>query len=146
MFYGRSGHLDEFCHRGKRIEKRLLDYARNSYRKEFTNFPPCSYFRALPRTPSHAMSHFFHGPNHCSYGFGLGENNFVPRCFGYGPRAHRIDRFPRRHGFTTGGSYTHFEPKHLDGPCFPRRGSHPTGSKSEVQNTVKASSGHMVEY
>jgi hypothetical protein len=58
----------------------------------------------------------------------------VPRRFGYDPCPHRGDRFP-----------CHFEPKQLDGPCFPRRGSHPTGSKGEVQKTVKTSSGRMVK-
>jgi hypothetical protein len=37
-----------------------------------------------------------------------------------------------RHGFPAGWSYTHFEPRHLDGPCFPRRGSCPIGSNGEV--------------
>jgi hypothetical protein len=62
MFCGRAGHLDEFCFRRKRIEKRRFDYARNSYCDEFTDFPPCSY--------SCASSRFLHGPNHRSYGFG----------------------------------------------------------------------------
>jgi hypothetical protein len=62
MFCGRAGHLDEFCSRRKRIEKRCLDYARSSYRNEFIGFPP--------RTSSHASSHFFHRPNHRSYDFG----------------------------------------------------------------------------
>jgi hypothetical protein len=31
MFCVRVGHLDEFCFRHKRIEKRRVDYARNSY-------------------------------------------------------------------------------------------------------------------
>jgi hypothetical protein len=70
MFCGWAGHLDEFYFRRKRIEKRRLDYARNSYRNEFTDFPPCSYSRAPPHTPSHSVSRFFHGPNHNSYGFG----------------------------------------------------------------------------
>jgi hypothetical protein len=48
-----------------------------------------------------------------------------------------------RHGFPTGGSYTHFEPRHLDGPHFPHHGSCPTGSNGEVQKTMKTSSGHM---
>jgi hypothetical protein len=43
----------------------------------------------------------------------------VPRRFGYDPHPHRGDRFPHRHGFPAGGSYTCFEPRHLDGPCFP---------------------------
>jgi hypothetical protein len=39
IFYGRAGHLDEFCFWSKRIEKRRLDYAINSYRDEFFDFP-----------------------------------------------------------------------------------------------------------
>jgi hypothetical protein len=38
MFCGRVGHLDEFCLRCKRIERRRLDYARNSYRDVFSDF------------------------------------------------------------------------------------------------------------
>jgi hypothetical protein len=102
MFCGHADHLDEFCFRRKRIEKRHFDYARNSYRDEFIDFPSCSYSRAL--------SHFSHRSNHHSYGFGSRENTFVPRHFGYGPRPHRDDRTPRRHGFPAGESYTHFEP------------------------------------
>jgi hypothetical protein len=89
MFCDRAGHLDEFCFRHKRIEKRHLDYARNSYRNG--------------------------------------------------------DRTPRKHGFPIVGSYTHFEPRHLDSPHFPRRGSHSTGSKGEVQKTMKTSSSRMVK-
>jgi hypothetical protein len=62
MFCGRAGHLDEFCFRRKRIEKMCFDYARNSYRTEFIDFPL--------RTYSRAPSRFFHGPNHRLYGFG----------------------------------------------------------------------------
>jgi hypothetical protein len=62
MFCGRAGHLDEFCFCHKRIENMHFDYSRNSYRVEFTDF--------LPRSYSHAPSHFFHKPNHHSYGFG----------------------------------------------------------------------------
>jgi hypothetical protein len=69
----------------------------------------------------------------------------VPRCFGYGPRPHRVDRTSRRHGFHTRESYTHFEPKHLDGPHFPCRGSRPTDLNGEVQKTVNTSSGRMVK-
>jgi hypothetical protein len=58
MFCGRAGHLDEFCFRHKRIEKRLFEYARNSYHDEFfdllsrsySRVPPYSYSRALPHT------------------------------------------------------------------------------------------------
>jgi hypothetical protein len=69
----------------------------------------------------------------------------VHKRFGYGPRPHRGDRFPRRPDFPTGASHTHFEPKHLDGPRFPRRGSRPTRPNGEVQRTVKTSSGCMVK-
>jgi hypothetical protein len=47
--------------------------------------------------------------------------------------------------FPTGGSFPHFEPRHLDGPRFPRRGSRPTRPGGEVQRTVKTSSGLMVK-
>jgi hypothetical protein len=69
----------------------------------------------------------------------------VSRHFGYGPRPHHGDCFSHRPDFPARGSHTHFEPRHLDGPHFPRHGSHPTGSKTEVQKTVKTSSGHMVK-
>jgi hypothetical protein len=130
MFCGCAGHLDEFGFHRKRIEKMRFDYARNSYHNEFTDF--------LPHTYSRASSHLFHGPNYRSYGFGSQENNFVPRHFGYGPCSHRGDCFPRRHGFLAGGSYTRFEPRHLDGPHFPYRGSCSTGSNGDVQKTVNS--------
>jgi hypothetical protein len=69
----------------------------------------------------------------------------MPRRFGYDPRSHRGDRFPRRHDFPAGESHTHFEPKHLDGPHFLHFSSRPTGSKGEVQKTVKTSSCRMVK-
>jgi hypothetical protein len=62
IFCGRAGHLDEFCFRCKRMENRRVDYARNSYHHEFIDFPP--------HFSSRAPSHFSHGPNHRSYGFG----------------------------------------------------------------------------
>jgi hypothetical protein len=145
MFCGRAGHLDEFCFHCKRIEKRRFEYARKSYHDEFIDFPPCSYSRALARTSSHDLSRFFQGPNHRSYGFGSQENNFVPRCFGHGLHPHRGDRTPHRPGFPAGGVHTRFEPKHLDGPCFPRRGSHPTCSNSDVQKIVKTSFDRIVK-
>jgi membrane protein implicated in regulation of membrane protease activity len=40
---------------------------------------------------------------------------------------------------------THPEPRHLDGPCFLRRGSRPTGSSGEVLKTVKTPSDRMVK-
>jgi hypothetical protein len=85
MFCGRAGHLDEFCFRRNRIERRRVEYARDSYRNEFIDFSPHSYShvpprfysraslrtfsRALPRTSSGALPQFAHGPNHRSYGF-----------------------------------------------------------------------------
>jgi hypothetical protein len=86
MFCGRAGHLDEFCFRQKRIEMRRVEYARDSYRDEFIDFPPRSYSsvspcfysrvsphtlsRVLPHTSSSASPQFAHGSNHRSYGFG----------------------------------------------------------------------------
>jgi hypothetical protein len=85
MFCGRAGHLDEFYFRRKRIERRCVEYARDSYRDEFIDFPPHSYShvpphfysrasphtfsRTLPRTFSSASPQFAHGPNHRSYDF-----------------------------------------------------------------------------
>jgi hypothetical protein len=56
----------------------------------------------------------------------------VPRHFGHGSRSHHGDHPPCRHSFPAGGSYTRFESRHLDGPRFPYRGSHPTGSNHEL--------------
>jgi hypothetical protein len=161
MFCGRAGHLDEFCFRRKRIERRRVEYARDSYREEFIDFLPRSYFhvlprfssrasprtfsRVLPRTSSSALPQFAHGSNHRSYDFGPRENRFVSRRFGYGPRPRRGDRFPRRPGFPAGGSFSHFEPRYLDGPRFPHHGSRPTRPSGEVQRTVKTSSSRMVK-
>jgi hypothetical protein len=161
MFCGRAGHLDEFCFWRKRIERRRVEYARDSYHDEFIDFlprsyshvPSCFYSRASPHTFSRALPHtsssaspqFAHGPNHRSYGFGPRENRFEPRHFGYGPRPHCGDHFPRRPGFPTGGSFPHLELRHLDGPRFPRHGSCPTRSSGEVQRTMKTSSGRMVK-
>jgi hypothetical protein len=161
MFCGRAGHLDEFCFRRKRIKRRRAEYARDSYRDEFLDVPPHSYShvpprfysrvsprtfsRALPRTSSGALPQFAHGPNHHSYDFGPRENRFEPRRFGYGPRPYRGDRFPRRPDFPAGGSFPHFESRHLDGPRFPHRGSRLTRPSGEVQRTVKTSSSRMVK-
>jgi hypothetical protein len=145
MFCGCVGHLDEFCFRRKRIERRRFDYARNSYHDEFSDFLPRSFSRSLPHTSSRALAQFAHGPNHRSYGFGSRENRFEPRSFDYGPRPHRGDRSPRKPVFPARGSYTHLEPRHLDGLRFPRRGSHSTQPSGEVQRTVKTSSGRMVK-
>jgi hypothetical protein len=153
MLCARAGHLDEFCFRWKRIERSRVEYVRDSYLDEFIDFSPRFYSRAsprtfsraLPRTSSSASPQFAHGPNHRSYGFGPRENCFEPRHFGYGPRPRRGDRFSRRPSFPAGGSFPHFESRHLDGPRFPRRGSRPTQPSGEVQRTVKTSSGCMVK-
>jgi hypothetical protein len=137
MFCDCAGHLDEFCFRRKRIERRRVEYDRDSYRDEFIDFLPCSYSyvlsrfysrasprtfsRTLPCTSSGVLPQLAHGPNHHSYGFGPRENRFEPRHFGYDPRPHRGDRFSRRPGFPAGGSFPHYESRHLDGPRFSRR-------------------------
>jgi hypothetical protein len=153
MFCVRASHLEEFCFRRKRIERRHIEYARDSYRDEFLDVlpqsysctPPCFYSHASPHTFSRALPQFTHEPNHRSYDFGPRENRFEPRRFGYGPCPHRGDRFPRRPGFPAGGSFLHYELRHLDGPRFPHRGSCPTRPSGEVQRTMKTSSGRMVK-
>jgi hypothetical protein len=78
MFYGHAGHLDEFCFRCKRIERRRVEYARNSYHDEFIDFPSRSYSHVLPRFYSHASARtssrafpqFSYGTNLRSYDFG----------------------------------------------------------------------------
>jgi hypothetical protein len=78
MFYGRASHLVEFCFRRKRIERRRVQYARNSYHDEFIDFPPRYYSHVPPRfysrasshTSSRAFSQFSYGPNHHSYSCG----------------------------------------------------------------------------
>jgi hypothetical protein len=156
MFCGRAGHLDEFCFRLKRAERRHVEYARDSYRDEFLDDLPQSYSRISPRSYSRALPHTFsrafprtfssallhtssiaspqftHGPNHRSYGSRPRENRFEPRRFGYGLCPHRGDRFPRRLGFPVRGSFPHFEPRHLDSPRFSRRASRPTQPSGEV--------------
>jgi hypothetical protein len=132
IFCDCADHLDEFCFQRKRIEKMHFDYTRNSYRDEFIDFPPRSYSRALPRTYSRALPQFSHESNHHSYSFGSRENRFVPRRFEYDPHPHRCDRFSHSPGFLARGFHTRFEPRHLDGPHFFRRGSRPTRSNSDV--------------
>jgi hypothetical protein len=104
-----------------------------------------TYSRASPQTSSRALSRFFHGPNHRSYGFGSRQNTFVPKRFDYSPRPHHGDRFLHRSDFSIGGFHTHFEPRHLDGPHFPHCGSCPTWPNGEVQRTMKTSFGRMVK-
>jgi hypothetical protein len=78
IFCGHAGHLDEFCFRRKRIKRRHVEYARDSNRDEFIDFPPHSYShvpprfysRASPHIVSRALPQFAHGPNHRSYGLG----------------------------------------------------------------------------
>jgi hypothetical protein len=77
MFCGCAGHLDDYF-RWKRIDRRHVEYARDSYHDELIDFPPRSYShvlphfysRASPHTFSCALPQFAHGPNHCSHGFG----------------------------------------------------------------------------
>jgi hypothetical protein len=153
MFCDRAGHLDEFCFRWKRIERRHIECARDSYRDEFfdvpsqsySRFSSRSYSRASPRTFPRALPQFANGPNHHSYDFGSRENRLEPRRFGYDTRPHRGDHFPRRPGFPAGRSFPHFESRHLDGPRFPCRGSRPTRPSCEVQRTVKTSFGRIVK-
>jgi hypothetical protein len=47
--------------------------------------------------------------------------------------------------FPLEGPSPHFEPRHLDGPRFPRRGSRSTRPSGEMQRTVKTFSGRMVK-
>jgi hypothetical protein len=66
MFCDRASHLDDFCFRRKRIERMRLDYARNSYCDEFSDFPPHSFSQVLPHTSSRALPQFAHETNHLS--------------------------------------------------------------------------------
>jgi hypothetical protein len=59
IFCGRAGHLDEFCFRQKRIERRRVEYARDSYRDEFFNVLPQSYSHFSPRSYSRASPRTF---------------------------------------------------------------------------------------
>jgi hypothetical protein len=59
MFCGRAGHLDEFCFRRKRIERRRVEYARDSYYDEFIDFSSRSYFHVPPRFYSRASPRTF---------------------------------------------------------------------------------------
>jgi hypothetical protein len=145
MFCGCAGHLDEFYFWCKRLERRHFEYARNSYRDEFFDFPSRSYSRASPHTSSRTFPQFSYGPNHRSYGFGSRKDRFEPRRFSCGSCSHRGDRFPRRPGFPAGGFHTRFEPRHLDGPHFLHRGSCPTRSNGDVQKIVKTSFDRMVK-
>jgi hypothetical protein len=130
MFCGHAGHLDEFCFQQKRIERRHVEYARThivmssliSHLILILMFCLTFYSRASPRTSSRAFPQFPHGLNH-----------------------RRRDHFPRRPDFPTGGSFPHFEPRHLDSPRFPHHGSCPTRPSGEVQGTVKTSSGRLVK-
>jgi hypothetical protein len=70
MFCVCVGHLVVFCFRRKRMEKRCVDYATNSYHDEFFDFLSRFYSCVSPRTSSRALSHFSYVPNHRSYDFG----------------------------------------------------------------------------
>jgi hypothetical protein len=124
-----------------------------THRDDFINFPPHSYScdpphshsHALPHTSSHALPQFAYEPNHSSYSFGSQENYLEPIRFGYDTHPYRGDHFSCMPSFPIGGSHTHLEPRHLDGPHFPCRGSRPTWSNDVVQKIVKTSSGRMVK-
>jgi hypothetical protein len=60
MFFGRVGHLDEFCFRRKRIERRCVEYARDTYQDEFIDVSPRFYSCASPHTFSRALPQFAH--------------------------------------------------------------------------------------
>jgi hypothetical protein len=81
---------------------------------------------------SRALPQFAHGPNHHSYGLGPRENRFDSRRFGYGLRPCCGDHLPRRPDFSAGGSFPHFELRHLAGSHFPSSGSRPTWPSGEV--------------
>jgi hypothetical protein len=136
-FVAVRGHLDEFYFWRKRIEKRSVKYARNSYHDESIDF--------LPHFSSHAPSRFSHGRNHRSYGFGSRESGLVHGRFGVDPHSHHGGRSPRRHSFPAGDVYSHFELSRLDGSRFPHYGSCLTRSNGEVQKIVKTSSSRMVK-
>jgi hypothetical protein len=114
-----------------------VDYARNIYHDELINFSP--------HFSSRAPSHFLHGPNHRSYGFGLLKSGLVPGRFGVDPRYHHDVCPPCRHGSPARGVYSNFLLSHFDSPHFPYRGSRPTHSNGAVQRIVKTSSGRMVK-
>jgi hypothetical protein len=59
IFCGRAGHLDEYCFRRKRIERRRVEYARDSYCNEFIDFSPRSYSQVPPRFYSRASPRTF---------------------------------------------------------------------------------------
>jgi hypothetical protein len=114
-----------------------VDYARNSYHDEFIDFPP--HFSSC------APSHFSHGPDHLSYGFGSRESGLVPGRFGVDPRSHRGVHPSCRHDFPARGVHSHFEPSRFDGPRFSHHDSCPTRPNGEVQRIVKTSLGRMVK-
>jgi hypothetical protein len=72
IFFGRAGHLDEFCFRRKKIERRRVEYARDSYRDEFFDVLPYSYratclgctehfqVRRLTKKDPQEMNHHLH--------------------------------------------------------------------------------------
>jgi hypothetical protein len=98
------------------------------------------------RLTSHlVLSHFPHGPNHRSYGFGSRESGLVPRRFGVDPCSHHGVHPRCRNGILSRDVYSHFEPNRFDSPRFPHSGSCPTRSNGEVQRIMKTSLGCMVK-
>jgi hypothetical protein len=161
MFCGRAGHLDEFCFQRKRIERRRVEYARDSYRDEFIDFMPHSYSHVLPRSYSRVSSPTFYVlcltlllvPCLSS----LIDLTIAHMVLVHERTALSLDALVTTHVlvvvivshiglvFLLEGYSPHFESRHLDGPRFPRRGSRPTRPSGEVQRTVKTSSGRMVK-
>jgi hypothetical protein len=144
MFCGHVSHLDEFYFRCKRIEKMHFDYARNSYRDEFSDFF-LALSLALCLTLLLVLCLISLMDLTVAHMVLVHERTTLCLCFGYGLCPHRGDRFSRRSDFPAGGSHTHFELRHLDGPGFPHRGSHPTWSSDVVQKIVKTFSCRMVK-
>jgi hypothetical protein len=60
MFCGCADHLDEFFFQWKRIERRHVEYSRDSYCDEFIDFPSRSYSHVPPRFYSRASPRTSH--------------------------------------------------------------------------------------
>jgi hypothetical protein len=162
MFYGRAGHLDEFCFRWKRIERRHVEYARDSYHDELFIF--ClvlipmfhlAFTLVLRLALSHALCLALLLVLHLS---SFMDPTIAHMVLVHERTALSLDALVTAHVlivvtvshvglvYPPGGSFPHFELRHLDGPRFLRHGSRPTQPSGEVQRTVKTSSGHMVKF
>ena len=133
MFCGREGHLDDFCFRRKRIERRQMALTRNTRHDEFEF------------SSSRFASRASRGYGHPSYGYNSRESGYMPRLHGYDPRSHRGVRPMQRRGFPQESSYHHFGPRRFDGSRFPHRGNHPARPNGDVHRTVVTSSGQVLK-